>query len=193
MKILVIDDKVVNRESAVNLLPEHEVMTVGSYDEAMDLICGVVNPRDVYKALGRPWHGGICRDAEFDAKEKELKPNFDFDVVLIDLMMPASDRTLGDRCEHRRGEQMPYGFPLMIKVATLHSNRVKDIAVVSDVSHHNHAMSATLDCLQSCYYRPVVIEGVSCSFIHARLQLDGSKDWDYTLKQVFNPRHGKLE
>lgn len=98
---------------------------------------------------------------------------------MIDLMMPASDQALGSGCKHRRGESMPYGFPLMFHVAREHGERVKAMAVVSDVNHHHHAMSASLDWLveYSCQKSSMKINDVPCKFIHARFNVDGSKDW----------------
>lgn len=155
MKILLIDDKEINREAAAKMLSENEVTTVGSYDEAVNLIQESV---------------------------------FDFDIVLVDLMMPASNRTLGDRCEHRRGELMPYGFPLMIQIAINHAGRVKNIAIVSDVNHHNHAMSAALDPLGGYGGKFVEINGIRCCFVHAHIQEDGSKDWSHALERVISPK-----
>jgi len=194
MKILVIDDKKENREAAIQLLSNHEVTTIGTYDEALNLIKQTVADDDVLRALGRSLRGCITIDNEFQAKVVELTPKFDFDIVLIDLMMPASDRTLGHGCEHTRGVSVPYGFPLMIKVAMAHAERVKHIAIVSDVNHHNHAMSAALDPLGgygTC--GPVMMNGIPCSFIHAHLQQDGSKDWNYALKRVISPKDVLVE
>ena len=181
MKILVIDDKKENRVAAREKFAEHEITTIGSYDKAIRLINREVDPYDVYMALGRHWNGiGINCDSAFMFKEKELKPKFDFDIVLVDLMMPASDYSMGDNREHSRRESMPYGFPLMIKIAMKHSKRVKAIAIVSDVNHHNHAMSATLDDLGG----NISMNGVCCMFINAFNSEDGSKLWDYALKDI---------
>jgi len=190
MKILVIDDNEKNRKAAVAMLTEHEVVIVASYDEAMDLILGRVNNYDVLRALGRPTDRGICIDDEFRAKVAELMPKFDFDLAFVDLMMPASDQTLGYVCEHPRGAPMPYGFPLMINIAMRHAKQVKNIAIVSDVNHHEHAMSAALDSLGGYSGDPVEINGVHCWFIHAHLKQDGSKNWNYALKRVVSPKEG---
>lgn len=188
MRILVIDDREINREAALAQLADHEVTVVSSYDEALNLISGSVPRDDVLRALGRSRRGGNCIDDEFRAKEEELRPKFNFEIVLVDLMMPASDRTLGQGCEHRRGDPMPYGFPLMIKIAMEYPEKVNHIAIVSDVNHHNHAMSAALDPLGGYYDSRLKMNGIDCCFIHAHLKEDGSKNWDYALKRVVSPK-----
>ena len=64
----------------------------------------------------------------------------DFDVVLIDLHLPMSSKTMG--AKFRLGEQVPYGILLMIEAVVQGAKRV---AVVTDLSHHDDPFSAAFD------------------------------------------------
>ena len=198
MKILVIDDKQRNRDSAIKTLNGHEVTVVSSCDEARELINGKVPWKKVYAALGRSTNvGGINMDSEYMAKENELRPVFDFEVVLLDLMMPARG---GMSCTvpYPGDEEVPFGFPLMIEIAWRKSNVVKHIAIVSDVNHHKHVMSASLDALGGYDLGTnILINGVKCHFQHARMIGESgqeAKDWSASLKGMLQlPTESKVQ
>lgn len=135
-KILVIEDKAMHRESAKATLAGHDVTIVSSFDEAMDLM-----------KLGSD------------------TVNF-FDVVLTDMMMPMSWRTLGDSVGNL-GEQ-PYGFIIALRAALCGA---KFIAMLTDTNHHRGPMSAALDHVGGAYYdegqKPnFVINDAHVMFVH---------------------------
>ena len=103
------------------------------------------------------------------AKEK-------FDVVLTDLHLPMSSQMMGDK--FRLGELVPYGMLLMIEAAR---RGAKLVAVVTDLSHHEDPFSAAFD-----YYSrfSVKIEDAKVMMLHARLTVNGAKDWADALDRL---------
>lgn len=100
-----------------------------------------------------------------------------FDVVLTDLHLPMSSRTLGPEA-FKLGELVPYGILLMIEAAR---QGAKFVAVVTDLNHHADPFSAAFD----HYSRfSVQIEGAKVSMLHARLGRDGAKDWKDALEEL---------
>ncbi len=187
MKILVVDDKQQNRDSALETLKEHEVTVASSFDEAREIVTGDVPMEKVQKALGRG-RGPITIDDAFRAMRKEMAPKFDFEVVLLDLMMPVSGG-LSDTVPDARWskEEAPFGFPLMIEIAKRKGDVVKRIAICSDVNHHKHVMSAALDALGGDYSGSyTTINGVPCHFVHAWTLDDGTKDWQFCLRAALS-------
>ena len=134
MRILVVDDKDIHRQSAYETLSGHEITVVSSFDEAMEHL----------------------RD-----KEK-------YDAVLSDMRMPMSRKTLSEAA-YRRGELVDYGFVVALRAALCGA---KYIAVVTDVNHHQGAMSAALDYIEAPHYKGTlypnfIINGATCMFVHA--------------------------
>ncbi|MFA5186189.1 MAG: response regulator [Patescibacteria group bacterium] len=117
MKILVIDDTAANLEAAKSQLAGHEVVTVGSFDEAFKLVCH----------YDSGWQ-----------KENVV----DFDAVLIDLMMPAGKKSQGPRGMRFVGEEMPLGIFLALQALR---SGVKRVGLLTDTNHHDHPASAALD------------------------------------------------
>lgn len=98
-----------------------------------------------------------------------------FDVVLTDLHLPMSSRTMGDK--FKLGELVPYGILLMVEAAR---QGTKHVAVVTDLSHHDDPFSAAFD----HYSRfPVKIEGATVVMMHAPMK-DGAKDWETALDRL---------
>lgn len=64
-----------------------------------------------------------------------------FDVVLVDLLMPASSQMLGEG-RHFAGQEMPVGIFLALLAAT---RGAKKVAVFTDSDHHSHPASACID------------------------------------------------
>jgi CheY-like chemotaxis protein len=115
MKILVIDDKEIHLLAAeAQLRADHELTLVSSYDEGLKLL------------------------------EKEHDQKHDFDVVLCDLLMPASMCGAGSskKAMELEGKEMPVGIFLAILAA---KNGAKYVAVHTDASHHDHPASACFD------------------------------------------------
>ncbi len=99
-----------------------------------------------------------------------------FDVVLIDLHLPMSSKTMGDK--FKLGELVPYRVLLMLEAAR---NGAKHVAVVTDLSHHDDPFSAAFD----HYSRyPVKIENAKVVMMHAPMNQDGSKDWVTALDRL---------
>src|SRR3989344_159126 len=81
----------------------------------------------------------------YDAAVEVLEKN-NYDVVLSDLLMPASHNMLGPEGMKYAGELMPVGFALALFAAR---QGTKYVAVVTATSHHDHPASAMLDLLDS--------------------------------------------
>lgn len=98
-----------------------------------------------------------------------------FDVVLTDLHLPMSSKTMGDK--FKLGELVPYGILLMIEAAR---QGAKKVAVVTDLSHHDDPFSAAFDHYSQF---PVSIEGATVRMLHARIREEG-KDWAEALERI---------
>jgi len=118
MKILVFDDSPVNQKSARVQLKDHDLTVVGTYDEASKLLTPSFGHNQP-----NPWF------------QK-------FDVVLTDLMVPASGNNLGRNKHEYEGKEMPLGS--IIALLALHVG-VKWVALITDTNHHDHPASAALD------------------------------------------------
>lgn len=68
----------------------------------------------------------------------------DFDVVLTDLMVFPSAQAQADKLKFAR-EEMPLGTT--IALLALYAG-IKNVAVVTDTSHHEHPASAAFDCFR---------------------------------------------
>ncbi len=177
-RILVVEDKEMHQNAAREILKDHEVTIVSSFDEAMNLMVRKIDKGNVANLLtkaGFPTQSSsVDKDrwsAYWKAREKaeaESLIPFPFDVVLTDMMMPMSSRTLSPDA-YRYGEQVPYGFVIALR-ATLCG--AKFVAMVTDTNHHKGAMSAAIDHLGSAYYNNgfvpnFEINGARVMFIHA--------------------------
>ncbi len=109
----------------------------------------------------------------------ELARNTAFDVVLLDLLMPAEEKTLGTEGLKFLGEEIPVGFPLAVKMALYN---VPHIIVATDTGHHDHPASAIIDWFGS--HEPIKINDSMVYFIHAPLTTDRVKDW-HTIVEKF--------
>lgn len=177
MRILVIEDKVAHRRSAEETLCDHEVTIVTSFDKAMDLMKRQIDMGKVNRCLVEAGFS-TAPDSEdeerrssywkiWEEAESESMIPLPFEVVLTDMMMPMSSRTLSEGFDP--GEQVPYGFIIALKATLLGA---KFVALVTDTNHHKGAMSAALDHLGSAYYREgfkpnFLINGARVMFVHA--------------------------
>jgi len=120
MKVLIVDDNDLHCQAAVQTLSEHDLTIVSSYDEAYVLI----------QKTGR-----------MHAPSAETRTT-SFDAVFCDLLMPAGSIAQGIEGQPLVGQIMPVGWALAINAAL---RGVRYVAVISDMSHHDHPGSALLD------------------------------------------------
>ncbi len=119
MKILVIDDSRNNLDAAkAQLSAEHEVTTAETYDEGQSL-------------LGGSYKRGVSPSNTHA-----------YDMVLVDLLMPASYQQQGPDGEQFVGQEMPVGIFLGLLAA---KNGAKYVGVLTDSDHHSHPASACFD------------------------------------------------
>ena len=134
LNILVVDDESNHRRSAEALLNGHNLIVVGSYDDAKELL----TPKVDYDLAHKLKEQGLSTSEAYE--KATTRPNFD--AVLTDLMMPASRSAQGSEGMSLVGKQMPVGtFLILLALAA----GVKNVAMVTDMNHHNHPASAALD------------------------------------------------
>lgn len=151
MKILVFDDTATHRAAAQAQLKDYDLTVVGTYDEAHKLLATSVN---FDKAKQIMVDTGIQRpdmkstpeerrvwDAEWRKATEQATSHPDFDVVLTDLLVRASDRTQGPN-SRGAGEEMPVGVFIALLAA---KTGAKYAAVFTDSDHHSHPASACFD------------------------------------------------
>lgn len=152
LNILVVDDEKRHRDAATRLLTGHNLTVVSSYDEAQKLLVPGVDWdkfRQLKESAGLgqyPHEGTDAEKASWNSREKELREQAyyrpDFDVVLFDLMMPASSQAQGGEGLAFVGKQMPIGTFLILLAMNA---GIKRIGLVTDTNHHHHPASAALD------------------------------------------------
>ncbi|PCI29332.1 hypothetical protein COB55_02430 [Candidatus Wolfebacteria bacterium] len=98
-----------------------------------------------------------------------------FDVVLTDLKLPMSSRTLSDQA-FKIGELVPYGLLLMIEAA---KQGTEFVGVVTDLGHHDDPFSAAFD----HFGYMIDMWDSKVLMMHAQIT-DGAKDWKYALYQL---------
>lgn len=110
---------------------------------------------------------------------RKLAKEGEFDVALLDLLMPAEATMLGSdaRTEHV-GREIAIGFPLLLSLAEL----VGKIAVATDTNHHGHPMSAAVDWFSGD--RKLVVDGATVLIMHAPMCEDGTKNWGEVLERM---------
>lgn len=165
MKILVFDDSKAHRISAKVTLAGHDLTVVGTYDEAQKALAPEMDYEKSRQLLpGLLVEAGLsatfspyredkdASDADkakyFAAREKsqEMATNHpDFDVVLTDLLVPASRQAQGAGM-HLVGTEMSLGTTIALLALIV---GVKNVAVVTDMDHHSHPASAAFDCFGS--------------------------------------------
>jgi len=106
-----------------------------------------------------------------------------FDVALLDLLMPAEADKLGEEGLQYLGESIPVGYPLSVKLATL---GILYVVVATDTNHHNHPASAIMDWFIN---KPFTVAGSKVLWIHAPMNGD-VKDWKAALLRVTERRRG---
>jgi hypothetical protein len=185
MKILVFDDSQIHRAAAQAQLTDHDLVVVGTYDAAQKAVTpsfdeeghsraveervGVVPPRNT---PDEEWQTYWAKRRAVDA-EKELREQYttypDFDVVLVDLLVPASSQAQGNKGHAFVGQEMPIGIFIALLAAR---NGAKYVAVLTDSSHHDHPASACFDVFNEAevWPTPFMVEG-------ARVILSNARNW----------------
>lgn len=158
MKILVVEDNATHRQSAIESLAGHEVTLLDSFDALVKLL--------------KPY---------WDEKLEEIvEPPFAYDAVLTDMLMPMSKRNLAENYDPE--VEMPYGYVIALLVSR---RGAKFVAMLTDTSHHHHAMAATVD-LMGPYsigkemeieeMKIFTIDGAKVTFIHAPMVTHAYRD-----------------
>ena len=143
MKILVFDDNPTHRAAALAQLKDHDLTVVGNYDEARDLLTPEVD-YDKAHQLMRDRFGDVEPDSNVRKAIYEEATTFpDFDVVLTDLLVPASDEAQGSAGLDFAGREMPVG--IFIGLLAPAKGRAKYVDVSTDSDHHSHPASACFD------------------------------------------------
>jgi CheY-like chemotaxis protein len=158
LKVLVFDDAELHRQSATLLLgQDYDLTVVGTYDEAQ---AALLEKTDLDKMENifaekfgdcHPYKAGIddvLRRERIDFYHGEAKEQAttypDFDIVLTDLLVPASGQAQGGEGMKFIGQEMPLGTTIALLALCA---GVKKVAVVTDMNHHHHPASAAFDCL----------------------------------------------
>lgn len=153
LKILVVEDSSKHQEAARQQLAAHSLTVVGAYDEAQDLLQPKVDEdkRDnILRAQFGHCRSGNCKGDEeykrFRAADKSATEQAttypDFDVVMLDLMLPASMCGVDGPGGNLEGQEMPLGTILAFLALKY---GCKKVAVLTDMNHHRHPASAALD------------------------------------------------
>jgi len=148
MKILVIDDNEVNLSAAKAQLVDHELVVASSYDEAQKLVVS--------------W----ARTGSIDDRSHG---RHDFDVVLVDLLMPASAQVQNLEGRQYVGQEMPIGIFLALLAAR---NGARYVAVHTDSDHHSHPASACFDDFNTRETKPTPFQ-----VENAKVLLSNNRRW----------------
>jgi len=182
MRILVFDDNKINRAAAKAQLNNHDLTVVSTYDEAQELLTPQFDYEKASAILDAQFGDFIpdlsddeAKKAEYFAAEKVAReqattyPNFD--VVLTDLLVPASGQAQGSDGMAFVGKEMPVGIFIGLLAAA--RARAKYVAVFTDSDHHSHPASACFDVFNyKGESQPIAftVEG-------SKVLLSNSRDW----------------
>ncbi|MBI2410936.1 MAG: hypothetical protein HYV32_03555 [Candidatus Kerfeldbacteria bacterium] len=78
----------------------------------------------------------------YDDAQALIGKKHDFDVVLVDLLMPPSKKNLNSQGKRFTRKEMPVGIFLALLAARFGA---KYVAVVTDAGHHDHPASTCFD------------------------------------------------
>jgi len=153
MRILVFDDNEIHRVAAQAQLKGHDLTVVGTYDEAQKLLTPKLDYEKASAILKSqfgdfdPYRSDEAKKAEYFAAKKVANEQAttypDFDVVLSDLLVPASRQSQGSDGTQFVGKEMPVGIFIGLVAAV--RARAKYVAVFTDSDHHSHPASACFD------------------------------------------------
>ncbi len=124
---------------------------------------------------------------------KQFLRTTSYDILLTDLMMPkGSSGTMSSEGMKYIFDLLPYGFPLVLLAA---KREVPYLAIVTDINHHDHPMSASLDPIGGPYWcdnqpEELVfrINKSRLGVFHAPFLDDGRKDWKKVLEVLYHGR-----
>lgn len=179
MRILVFDDNETHRAAAHAQLKDHDLTVVGTYDEAQKLL----TPQFDYEKASAILKGQFgdfnpyrsddeAKKAEYFAAKKVANKQAttypDFDVVLSDLLVPASRQAQGSM--ELVGKEMPVGIFIGLLAAV--KAHAKYVAVFTDSDHHSHPASACFDVFNEGETQPTafVVEG-------SKVLLSNTRNW----------------
>ena len=199
MKILVIEDKKIHRDSAVQTLAGHEVVIVDSYAKGIEALSTSVDYQLMERLATEAGHGKYPHGSPDEVKSawqkvennlrEQARNRPDFDAVLVDMMMPMDSDTLAPGVFNYK-EQVAYGFVLALRACQVGA---KYVAMVTDTNHHKAPLSAALDKLGSAYYsghEPLFeINGAKALFVHTPFTEKGAgeaKDWGRVLQHLID-------
>lgn len=182
LNVLVFDDSKIHRAAAQAQLKEHNLTVVGTYDETQELI----TPKLDYKrAEGivrkefpdfKPYDNGVSKEqrdayqAAWKRANQEATTYPTFDVVLTDLLVPASKQAQGPDGYQFIGQEMPVGVFIALLAAA--KGKVKHVAVFTDSDHHSHPASACFDRFNEGEGNPTPFMVNGCKFL-----LSNSRGW----------------
>lgn len=179
MKILVFDDNAIHRDAAKAQLKGHDVTIVATYDEALKLLrpqlsydrakeifAAKYGDKDPYMSDGVTDKVRNERMKFYEEAEKQATTYPDFEVVLTDLLVPASNAEQG--YNEFVGKEMPVGVFIGLFAAA--KGGAKYVAVFTDSSHHDHPASACFDAFnggEACP-TPFIVNGCKVLFSNTR-------------------------
>lgn len=168
MKVLVFDDNETHRAAARAQLKDHDLTVVGTYDEAQKLLTPKFDFGKASTSLKSQFgdfqpsrSDDEAKKAEYWTAEKVANEQAttypDFDVVLSDLLVPASRQNQGSM--ELVGKEMPVGIFIGLLAAV--KARAKYVAVFTDSDHHSHPASASFDVFNESEAQPTpfMVEG----------------------------------
>ncbi len=181
MRILVFDDNETHRAAACAQLKDHDLTVVDTYDEAQRLLTPQLDYEKasaILKGQFGDFHphcsDNEAKNAEYFAAQRAANEQAttypDFDVVLSDLLVPASRQAQGPDGYKHIGTEMPVGiFIGLVAAVRAHA---KYVAVFTDSDHHSHPASACFDVFNECETQPTPFSVES-----SKVLLSNTRNW----------------
>lgn len=165
MKILVLDDSELNCQSAMEQFRGHDLIIAKTYEDAQNHLSPTIDEvgaRNIYRDISGKDYGEYepnnlkektkMYDTYAEARRKSTRyPHFD--VILLDLMIPAPRLTHGH--ENLVGQEMPLGIFIAFHALMCGAGV---IGIITDLNHHKHPASACFDAFNELYGYPIIIE-----------------------------------
>lgn len=195
MRILVIDDSRTNLDAALAQLKGkgHEVTVSQFYDTGAEYFEAEYDEAKMQRILAEQ---GIQQgDQGYYAAKRQAQAQsrlpLPFDVVLVDLLMPASANMQGPDGRKFVGQEMPIGIFLALLAAKAGA---KHVAVFTDTDHHSHPASACFDAFNQSETSPTpfTVEGAQVLLSNTRNWVDHFQPDDLSAKMDYAD-YGKQE